>query len=155
MDKLVVIFTDEASFSVHFEDTEGNIFSKIRTKLLEAKFKGKPIGGTYSVQKHTAHVPNTLKHYHVYNKGNEIFAININGTAHDKSHGVRIPNKVADFLRSVNVNVPQNQIIEWLDPLKFSFKDSNWAIISEANRSNENSSDEFVIDFVEIDEEDK
>lgn len=62
--------------------------------LLEAKTKGEPLIGTYSVIKHQRHTPTGDYHLHVYDGQNQIFAINKGGSAHDGYHGVRIPNKV-------------------------------------------------------------
>ncbi len=68
-------------------------------KLDEATHKGKPLGGKYSAQLHPPHGGQGEKHLHVYAKKNQIFALNVSGTAHDKSHGVTIPNKVAAAIR--------------------------------------------------------
>ena len=68
--------------------------------LLEAKTKGEPLIGTYSVIKHQRHTPNGDYHLHVYDGQNQIFAINKGGSAHDGYHGVRIPNKVYQQLTS-------------------------------------------------------
>lgn len=107
--KIVVTFHDEKS-----------------ELLLEAKSCGVPLIGTYSVKKHPPHVPGCDYHLHVYDSGNEIFAINQNGTAHDGYHGVRIPNKVYKELlnRYKSWNFPVDQMIEGvqytylLDPIE-------------------------------------
>lgn len=53
-------------------------------------------------------------HLHVYLKGNELFAINRDGSAHDKSHGKRIPNHIANKIRSKYPDfvLPSNNTIE-------------------------------------------
>jgi len=67
--------------------------------LTEAQHRGFPLGGKYSAQLHKAHIPQGQDHLHIYSKKNQLFALNIDGTAHDSSHGTQIPNKVADALR--------------------------------------------------------
>ncbi len=54
-------------------------------------------------------------HYHVYpNNGKiEIYAVNMDGTAHHKKHsGYEVPNKEAKELKKLGVNIPLNRIIE-------------------------------------------
>lgn len=54
-------------------------------------------------------------HYHIYpnNGKKEIYAVNMNGTAHHKKNrGYEVPNKEADELRKFGVNIPDNRIIE-------------------------------------------
>lgn len=82
--------------------------------LLEAKHKGVPLIGTYSVIKHQPHNPTGHYHLHVYDGNNQIFAINRNGTAHDGFHGVKIPSKVYDELKKRYKDwlLPVNKIIE-------------------------------------------
>ncbi len=82
--------------------------------LLEAKHKGAPLIGTYSVIKHQPHNPTGDYHLHVYNGNNQIFAINKNGTAHDGFHGVKIPSKVYNELKKRYTDwlLPANKIIE-------------------------------------------
>jgi hypothetical protein len=66
--------------------------------LLEAKFKGMPLVGTYSVIKHQPHTTPGEYHLHVYDGQDQIFAINKSGKGHDGYHGVRIQNKVYQAL---------------------------------------------------------
>ena len=54
-----------------------------------------------------------LRHAHVFGrKGNQIVAVNIDGSA---SHGTkgRIPEKDADKLRSLGFTIPTDRIVEW------------------------------------------
>ena len=80
----------------------------------EAIHRGKPLRGPYSVIRHSPHVDNAQYHLHVYKKNKQLFAINIDGTAHDQSHGCRIPKKVADELRRrfPDYCIPRNNFIE-------------------------------------------
>jgi len=82
--------------------------------LLEAHYRSKPIGGTYSADFHTAHINPGLDHLHIYCKNTMHFAMNIDGTAHDRSHGTRIPNKVADGIRRYfpQFKLPPDNFIE-------------------------------------------
>jgi hypothetical protein len=61
--------------------------------LQEAKHRGRPLYGPYSVQKDQPHSSVGQYHVHVYRKGNELFGLNFDGSAHDQSHGVTIPIK--------------------------------------------------------------
>lgn len=82
--------------------------------LTEAKNRGIPIQGPYSVRQDTKHVPQGQNHLHIYKGQNKFGAINLDGTAHDKSHGVRIPNKVVDKLNQMfpKYNIPADGYIE-------------------------------------------
>jgi hypothetical protein len=93
-----------------------NIFFEDHDKsyINEARNRGVPLTNIYSVLKHKPHTNPGEEHLHVYKKGNQLFSIGKSGKAHDKSHGVRIPNKVADALRDQfpDWNIPDNNIIE-------------------------------------------
>jgi len=82
--------------------------------LIEAKSKGEPLIGTYSVTKHQPHTQPGDYHLHVHNGNNQIFAINQNGSAHDGYHGVKIPNKVykALVIKYNDWTFPPSKIIE-------------------------------------------
>lgn len=98
---------DGYSIFVSYYDSQSEL-------LLEAKTKGEPLIGTYSVIKHQRHTPDGDYHLHVYDGQNQIFAINKGGLAHDGYHGVRIPNKVYQELkkRYNGWHFPPNKIIE-------------------------------------------
>ena len=51
---------------------------------------------------------------HVYVKRNEIFAINVDGTAHDGYHNVKIPDEIVPFIQSKGITLPPDNIIECL-----------------------------------------
>lgn len=79
----------------------------------EAKQKGTPLRGIYSTIHHKVPSPGK-EHIHVYAKNYHLFALNIDGTAHDNSHGIQIPNKVADAIRTnfPSFILPSNNLIE-------------------------------------------
>ena len=89
----------EFCFSVD-ETTVHLVFpsDEIPMTLMEAKHRGDPLIGKYSAKLHKAHIPQGQDHLHVYAKNNELFALNIDGSAHDRSHGNNIPNRVADAI---------------------------------------------------------
>ena len=66
--------------------------------VLEGKSKSFELGGAYSTQLHHAHTSPGQTHIHVYAKNNQLFAMNQDGSAHDRSHGSQIPNKVAQAI---------------------------------------------------------
>ncbi len=98
-----------------------NLFFHIIFKTLdegilnEAKHKGIPVGGKYSIQFHKSHADFGWDHLHAYEKNNQLFALNINGTAHDRNHGVVIPNKLVKGIRKYfpDFVIPKNNVIEW------------------------------------------
>lgn len=119
----IVINVDE--YVVHL------VFHPGTNKMLDdAKHKGIPLGGQYSAKVHQAHSSGGDKHIHVYTRNNQIFALNKSSTAHDQSHGVTIPNKVAKAIRKQfpNFVIPPGNFIESA-PLAvqvlFSLKDYN------------------------------
>lgn len=108
-------------YSLEIEGQRVEFFAEPNSEastLLEAQYRGKPIGGTYSADFHAAHTTPGYDHLHVYCKNNMLFAMNINGTAHDQSHGVQIPNRVADGIRKhfPNFTLPPGNFIEAASP---------------------------------------
>ena len=101
---------EESGFCVHIycddEDTQA--------RLVEAQHRGVPLKGPYSARKERPHTPAGKTHLQIYNKKTQIFAINRDGTAHDKSHGFRIPNKVATAIRRhfPDFELPDGNLIE-------------------------------------------
>lgn len=85
--------------------------------LLEAKSKGNPLDGTYSFLKHQPHNSTGEYHLHVYDRSNEIFAINQSGKGHDGYSGTSIPKRVYNALvaKFPHWNFPANRIIESID----------------------------------------
>ena len=82
--------------------------------LQEARRRGIPLGCRYSAQIHGAHTPDGRKHIHVYDKTNQIFAMNIDGTARDQSHQTQIPNQVAKAMQNLfpEFTIPPNRFVE-------------------------------------------
>jgi hypothetical protein len=72
--------------------------------------------GKYRVRKDKPHSDKGEYHIHVYEGANEILAVNKSGTAHDQSHGKRIPNRVYDYLKEKypTWKWPMDQIIPFL-----------------------------------------
>ena len=86
-------------------------------ELSEAKdsFSSIPSLKGYSYRKDKPsgiHSPGNQYHWHIYLRGKECFAVNIDGTGHDGCHNVKIDNELADFLRSKRANIPNTNIIE-------------------------------------------
>lgn len=57
--------------------------------------------------------PGNLKHIHILVKGKDLFAMNVDGTAHDGCHKVKIPEDVIDFMTNKGFKVPSDGIIEF------------------------------------------
>jgi len=102
------LFKIEDSTVVIFYHEKGSLF------VNESKSRGDYLIGCYSYLKHPPHTTPGDYHLHVYADSNQIFAINKNGTAHDGYHGVRIPNKVYNALKSKfhDWTFPADKIIE-------------------------------------------
>jgi hypothetical protein len=113
----VVIESPDFIIQIYFENSSINLTEDIVELLNEAKYKGKPIGGTYSAIEHKPKVPpNAQPHYHFYDRNNHLYAINKDGTAHDASHGCKLNNTISKFLNTVGYTVPANNLIESLNP---------------------------------------
>lgn len=103
-------------FSFEVEDYHVHIlFEPAKSGVLEeAKQRGLPLGGKYSAQLHKAHSSAGKEHLHVYEKNNQLFAMNDDGTAHDDSHKTPIPNRVADAItqKFPHFTLPKDNFIE-------------------------------------------
>lgn len=108
--KMEKIIEEVEDFIVHIYATD----QEIKKILDEGKQRGTSLDGPYSATEHPPRTKPGQHHLHVYARGNQLFAINKDGTAHDRSHGVRIPNKVAKALRAKfpDYKIPQNDMIE-------------------------------------------
>jgi hypothetical protein len=84
------------------------------SEINEARHKGKPLGGKYSAQLHSPHSSVGQQHIHVYSRNNQLFSLNIDGSAHDRSHGIKIPSKVAKSILQEfpSFNLPDDNVIE-------------------------------------------
>jgi hypothetical protein len=113
----IVIHYGDSIIHVYFDRGEAEDFIPSRSArlLLEAKHIGKPIGGKYSVVKHNAHSPVNQRHYHFFDRNNEVLAVNIDGSAHDTFHNTPIPIIIADYMRELKIPVPENRILECLE----------------------------------------
>lgn len=103
------------TFAFDSGSPEDQLFrAKSKQLLLEAKHRGQPLGGQYSARLDKAHSSTGQDHLHIYAKNNQLFAINKDGTAHDRSHGAQIPNRVAAAIRAEfpDFRLPTSGIIE-------------------------------------------
>ncbi len=83
--------------------------------LKEARHKGPhSLGGQYSARIDKPHTDGGQKHVHVYAMNNQLFAMNLDGTAHDASHGSTIPKKVAEAIKEKFpcFTLPKDNLIE-------------------------------------------
>jgi hypothetical protein len=103
---------DDLVVNIYFDDYKNKDFIDLK----EARHKAISLKGPYLVYLDSPHIPQGQKHIHVYRKNNQIFAFNMDGSAHDKSHGVKIPKKVAKALSDIfpNFELPNGNIIESL-----------------------------------------
>lgn len=89
-----------------------------QNELDEARSKYVDLGKRYRGRIDGPHDPKTGQvHIHVYAGKTQIFAMNVDGTAHDRSHDYQIPSVVAkEMARTLQqFRLPPNNYIEWLD----------------------------------------
>ena len=100
----------------------------------EARKKGSiPLGGKYSARLDPPHVPSGQKHLHLFAKGNQLAAVNKDGSAHDRSHGIRIPDRVAGAIKTrfPHFEIPKNNMIETVS--RAQYLDFQIALLNEDN----------------------
>ena len=111
-------------FIVHFifevGSREQTVFKKLHEEdvLFEGRHRGVPLGGQYSASLHRAHIPGGQNHLHIFAKQNQLAALNKDGTAHDASHGIRLPNRVVAGILSnfPEFTIPPDGFIESAGP---------------------------------------
>jgi hypothetical protein len=90
----------------------------------------KNIPGTKNSYREDSGNTNTMtqKHAHTYakpkGKGGQLYSLNTNGSGHDGSSGIEIPQTHADFFRGLGYEIDQSNILEsielsCLDPNKY------------------------------------
>ncbi len=89
------------------------------TELFEHQ-RYRPIPGTRDTYREDPGNTNTLtlQHSHVYagNSKNQLYSVNVDGTGHDGSKGILMPQKHADFFRTnKNYKINSNNILEQLE----------------------------------------
>lgn len=97
----------------HFETTDRVAEVVIRLLLNEAK-PYVDLGKGRAILHHNAHIPNTQDHLHFRVKGTNIAAINKDGSAHDKSHGVTLQKWATDGAKRYypDFHIPKDGLIE-------------------------------------------
>lgn len=101
--------------------------------ILELKERGINIPGvkhyTYRIDPQQGEGgPGRQQHIHIFYDGEQSFAMNLDGTAHDGYHQVKIPDDIVSFLKGKGFTLPNNNIIE----LKF-FSASGELICENSN----------------------
>lgn len=107
--------------------------------ILELKVIGTKIPGvkhyTYRIDPQQGEGgPGRQRHIHLFYDGEQLFAMNLDGTAHDGYHQVKIPDDIVSFIKGKGFTLPNDNIIE----LKH-FNNSG-----ELIRENNNLEDDFV-----------
>ena len=104
--KIVIVYDNSIAQSV---------LSKTEKLLLEYQ-KYKNIPKTNFKYRFDAGNTNTKTKDHIVifaNKNQELYAINRDGTGHDGSKGIKVPNKILKFLPTIGFKPPKDGIIEW------------------------------------------
>lgn len=103
-------FTFEAGeYFVHILYREGK-----DNLITEAQRNDVTLGGIYSTQLYQAYTFVDQKDLYVYSKSDRLFALNLCSTAHGRSAGISMPNKVARVISKQfpDYKLPENNIIE-------------------------------------------
>ena len=97
----------------HFETADRVAEVIVRLLLNEAK-PYIELGKGRAILHHKAHILNTQDHLHFRVKGTNIAAINKDGSAHDKSHGIKLQKWATDGARKhyPDFNIPTDGLIE-------------------------------------------
>ncbi|QDC08767.1 hypothetical protein FHY55_05735 [Oceanicola sp. D3] len=97
----------------HFDTSDRVAEVVIRLLLNEAK-PYVDLGKGRAIMHHKAHVRNTQDHLHFRVKGTNFAAINKDGSAHDKSHGVQLQKWAMDGMRRhyPGFHIPDDGLIE-------------------------------------------
>jgi hypothetical protein len=99
----------------HFEEGDNAAEMIVRLILNEEK-ASVDLGQGRRMLFHKARVPNTQDHIHFQVKGANIAALNKDGTAHDRSHGIQLQKWALDSMAThyPNFRRPKDGIIESL-----------------------------------------
>lgn len=114
---------DTVALHIYFYETneKPEYFSSTYKILEESKKQnwGKRYSVRFDKMNYGAYDPNK-DHLHVFLKNNQLFAINRDGTAHDKSHGKKIPNYVSDKIKQEYPDfiLPADNLIESVENLE-------------------------------------
>lgn len=100
--------------------------------IVEAKVLYDPVPGvkkySYRIDKQQGEGgPGRQRHIHIFYNNEELFAMNVDSTAHDGYHQVRIPDELSSFLKKKGFPLPPNSIIELR-----SFKDNSMLLCENA-----------------------
>ena len=87
-----------------------------RIELFEHEHYKRIPGKKASYRQDSAHTDKSMKHSHIYakpkGKGKELYSVNIDGSGHDGSSGVEIPQAHADYFRQNSYNIDPTNILE-------------------------------------------
>ncbi|VVT32798.1 conserved hypothetical protein [Roseovarius sp. EC-HK134] len=97
----------------HFEITDRVAEVVVRLLLNESK-PYVELGKGRAILHHKAHIPDTQDHLHFRVKGTNIAAINKDGSAHDKSHGVMLQKWATNGAKKYfpDFHIPDDGLIE-------------------------------------------
>ncbi len=99
----------------HF-DPEDSVADTVVRLLLNEEKPAVELSKGRSILFHKAHVPSTQDHLHFLVKGANIAAVNKDGTAHDRSHGIQLQRWAMDGAKKhyPDFKIPKTGIIESL-----------------------------------------
>lgn len=99
----------------HF-DTGDALAELVLTAMLNEAKSVVDLGKGRSIMFHKAHVPGGQDHVHFRVKGSSIAAVNADGTAHDRSHGIKLQRWALDGAKThyPHIKMPKDGLIEQL-----------------------------------------
>lgn len=108
--------------------TEDLVARAILGALLMEALPSVDLGKGRSIMFHKAHVPGTQDHLHFLVKGQKFAAINKDGSAHDRSHGVQLQRWAIDGAQQhyQGFSLPKDGLIEQL------YSDDATQVLTEA-----------------------
>ena len=98
---------------IHYDKDDKQAAARAREYLCEGS-KTFALGQGKAVRFDRAHVPGSQDHLHFLQNGKNLFALNRDGTAHDKSHGVQMANWAVDYVKTQypDWTLPKDGLIE-------------------------------------------
>lgn len=121
--RCVTISDEEIFVHIFFQETteKPGLFTSDSKILQESRFQNWGKGIEVRFDRSNYGLNNTAKdHLHIYKKGNHLFAINRDGTGHDRTSQIQIPRGIADRLRQdyPDFIIPENNFVESVESLQ-------------------------------------
>lgn len=132
---------NEVKIFYHF-DSKDVIARFILASMLKEDRKYVDLGKGREIFFHTAHITAGQDHLHFYQKSSKLYALNRDGSAHDKSHGIKMARWAREGVKDhyPDFTLPKDGLIEAMmdEPgssfLMESFGSSNPVLVPESTQ---------------------